>query len=57
MVVALAVGTRHLLTDGVPSFGQFLPFDPSPRGGAFLYFLTASGGAIEKKPVDPAIVK
>ncbi len=31
VVVALVIGTRHLLTDGVPSFGQFLPFDPSPR--------------------------
>jgi GT2 family glycosyltransferase len=31
VVVALGIGTRHLLTDGVPSFGQFLPFDPSPR--------------------------
>jgi hypothetical protein len=34
-----------------------VPFDSSPRGGAFLYYLTSSGGSLEKKPVDPAIVK
>ncbi|MBL9104825.1 MAG: serine/threonine protein kinase [Myxococcales bacterium] len=28
------------------------PFDPSPRGGAFVYNLSASGGSIEKKPVE-----
>ena len=34
-----------------------VPFDSSPKGGAFLYFLTGSGGSLEKKPVDPTIVK
>ena len=45
-------GVRDCVRD---TFG--FPFDPSPKGGAFLYYLTASGGSLEKKPVDPAIVK
>jgi len=32
-------------------------FDPSPRGGAFTYNMSAGGGTFEKQPVDPAIVK
>ena len=33
-------------------------FDPSPRGGAFAYSLSASGGGVfEKQPIDPAIIK
>jgi serine/threonine protein kinase len=32
-------------------------FDPSPRGGAFTYNLSAGGGTFEKQPIDPTIVK
>ena len=32
-------------------------FDASPRGGAFTYVLQASGGAFERQPLDPEIVK
>jgi GT2 family glycosyltransferase len=30
VVVLLVVGSRHLITDGVPAFGQFLQFPASP---------------------------
>jgi len=33
------------------------PFDPSPRGGAFLYSLTETGGSIQKMPIEPEIKK
>ncbi len=32
-------------------------FDSSPRGGAFTYVLQASGGAFERQPLDPEVVK
>lgn len=31
LLVAVVVGGRQLITGGVPRFGQFLPFDDSPR--------------------------
>jgi GT2 family glycosyltransferase len=31
LLVAVLIGSRQLITGGVPRFGQFLPFDPSPR--------------------------
>lgn len=31
ITAAIVVGSRHLLTGGVPAFGEFLPFDPSPQ--------------------------
>ena len=30
IVIAVVAGARHLITDGVPAFGEFLPFDDSP---------------------------
>jgi GT2 family glycosyltransferase len=31
LLIAVVVGGRQLITGGVPQFGQFLPFDDSPR--------------------------
>lgn len=52
--VALAVllGSRHLITDGVPAFGEFLPFDESPRTmlRAYASSWTPSGVGSESPP-------
>lgn len=59
LLLALAVGSRQLIADGVPAFGQFLPFGESPR--RMLRLATSGwwghgGGASVTAPTGMALV-
>lgn len=53
VLVLFAVGSRHLITDGVPTFGEFLPMPQSARDAWSMFVSGWSGSGLGATRANP----